>query len=127
MGGKDLLIEAVAQVIHVFVTTISNIPKNICKEITNSISQLWWGDDDDHKRMHWLTWGKCVWQKIEEVWVSMVPTLSTLLCLLNSVGDLLWRIESLYVQVLGPDIIRKVIFQKLSSKVVVSLPGKYFL
>jgi hypothetical protein len=98
MGGKDLLIEAVAQVIHVFVMIVFNIPKNICKGITNSISQLWRGDDDDHKRMHWLTWGKCVCQKIEEGMGFRVSTRSTLLCLLNCVRDLLWRIQSLYVQ-----------------------------
>jgi hypothetical protein len=34
--------------------------------------------------------------------------------------------ESLCARVLGPDIIRKVILKKLSSKVVVPLPGKVF-
>jgi hypothetical protein len=38
--------------------TVFNIPKNICKGITDAISQFWWGDDDDHKKMHWLAWWK---------------------------------------------------------------------
>jgi predicted alpha-1,6-mannanase (GH76 family) len=38
--------------------TVFNIPKKICKGITNAISQFWWSDDDDHKRMDWLAWWK---------------------------------------------------------------------
>jgi hypothetical protein len=34
MGGKELLTEAVAQAIHLFVMTVFNILKNICKGIT---------------------------------------------------------------------------------------------
>jgi hypothetical protein len=58
MGGKEVLLKAVAQAIPVFAMTVFKIPKNICKGITDAISQLWWGDDDDHKRMHWLAWWK---------------------------------------------------------------------
>jgi hypothetical protein len=49
MGGKEVLLKAVAQAMHVFAMTVFKIPKNICKGITDAISQLWWGDDYDHK------------------------------------------------------------------------------
>jgi hypothetical protein len=54
IGGKDMFIKAVAQAIPVFAMTIFNIPKKICKGIMDAISQLWWGDDDEHKKMHCL-------------------------------------------------------------------------
>jgi hypothetical protein len=66
--------KAVAQAIPVFAITMFNIPKNICKGITEAISQFWWGDDDEHKRMH-LVGGKCVFQKIKVGWVSETYTL----------------------------------------------------
>jgi hypothetical protein len=50
MGGKEALIKAISQAIPVFAMTVFNIPKKICKGITDAISQFWWGDDDDHKK-----------------------------------------------------------------------------
>jgi hypothetical protein len=58
MGGKEALIKAISQAIPVFAMTVFNIPKKICKGITDAISQFWWGDDDDHKKMHWVAWWK---------------------------------------------------------------------
>jgi hypothetical protein len=61
MGGKDVLRKAVMQSIHVSGMTVFKIPNNICKGITNAILQLWWDNDDDNKRMHWILWWKmCV-------------------------------------------------------------------
>jgi hypothetical protein len=58
--GKELLINAVSQAILVFAMTIFNIPENFFKGISDAVSQLWCGvdDDDDHKRMHWVAWCK---------------------------------------------------------------------
>jgi hypothetical protein len=42
----------VAQAIPVFSSTIFDVPKETCNEISDAIFKLWWGDDDDHKRMH---------------------------------------------------------------------------
>ena len=56
--GKEILIKSVAQAIPVFAMSVFNIPKGICKEITDLIAQFWWGDNKEHKRMHWYTWWK---------------------------------------------------------------------
>ena len=61
MGGKEILIKSVAQAVPVYAMMVFKVPKKICKGITDTISQFWWGDDNDHKRMHWLEWWKlCV-------------------------------------------------------------------
>ena len=51
-GGKEILIKAVAQAIPVFTMSVFSLPKGVCKDITDLIAQFWWGDDEDHKRMH---------------------------------------------------------------------------
>lgn len=56
MGGKEVLIKLIAQVALVFEMMVFQIPKNICKGITYVISQYWWSDDDDNKRIHWKAW-----------------------------------------------------------------------
>jgi hypothetical protein len=52
MGGKEVLLKEIAQAMPVFAMTGFKIPKNVCKGITDAILQLWWVDDDDHRRMH---------------------------------------------------------------------------
>ena len=69
MGGKQLLLKAIAQAIPVFAMSVFGLPKVICKEITDLISQFWWGDDEEHRRMHWYTWWKLFYPKCEGAWV----------------------------------------------------------
>jgi hypothetical protein len=58
MGGKEILIKSIAQAIPVYAMMVFKIPNKICKGITNAISRYWWGDDNNHKRMHWQEWWK---------------------------------------------------------------------
>ena len=58
MGGKEILINSIAQAVPVYAMMVFKIPKNICNGITSTISQFWWGDDDEHKRIHWQEWWK---------------------------------------------------------------------
>lgn len=58
LGGKEVLIKSVAQAVPAYAMMLFNIPKSICKGITDAISQFWWGDDDEHRRMHWQAWWK---------------------------------------------------------------------
>ena len=65
VGGKEILLKAVAQAIPVFAMSVFSLPKGICKEITDIIAQFGWGDDEDHRRMHWMAWWKLCIPKSE--------------------------------------------------------------
>jgi hypothetical protein len=52
MGGKEVLLKAIVQAIPTFAMSVLKIPKQICKGITNAMSQFWWGDDANRRRMH---------------------------------------------------------------------------
>jgi hypothetical protein len=58
LGGKEILIKSIAQPIPVYVMMVFKVPNNICKGITDAISNYWWGDDNDHKRIQWFEWWK---------------------------------------------------------------------
>jgi hypothetical protein len=58
MGGKEVLIKSIAQAVPVYAMMVLKIPKNVCKGISDAISNFWWGDDDEHKRIHWKAWWK---------------------------------------------------------------------
>lgn len=40
------------------------IPKGVCKKITDSIDQFWWGYDNEKKQMHWYTWWNMCFPKM---------------------------------------------------------------
>jgi hypothetical protein len=65
IGGKELLIKAAIQAIHVYAMSVFLLPKNICKRITDIISQFWWRDDDQGRKMHWYAWWKLCFPKEE--------------------------------------------------------------
>ncbi|XP_072146497.1 uncharacterized protein [Setaria viridis] len=53
LGGKETLIKSIAQAVPVYAMMVFRILTKICKGITSVISQYWWGDEEDHKRIHW--------------------------------------------------------------------------
>jgi hypothetical protein len=62
-GGKEILLKYVVQAIPIFAMSVFSLPKGLCKEINDLIAQFWWGDDEEHKRMHWYTWWKLCYPK----------------------------------------------------------------
>jgi hypothetical protein len=65
MGAEEILLKAVIQSISVFAMGVFKIPKNICKSITDAMAAFWWGDTDDHKKMHWRAWWRMCIPKID--------------------------------------------------------------
>jgi hypothetical protein len=63
--GKEILLKAVAQAIPVYAMSIFQIPKGVCKGMMDAISQFWWGDDENDKKMHWFAWWKLCYPKNE--------------------------------------------------------------
>ena len=45
--------------------SVFSIPKGVCKEIMDVIAQFWWGDDEEHRKMHWMAWWKLCISKSE--------------------------------------------------------------
>jgi hypothetical protein len=86
LGGKEILIKAIAQAIPVFAMMVFKIPKNICKGISDAISQFWWGDEEEQKHMHWKLGGNYVYQRRVEVWDLEICNVLIYLCLQNRFG-----------------------------------------
>jgi hypothetical protein len=65
VGGKEILLKAVVQAIPVYAMPVFQIPKGICKRMTDAIAQFWWGDDENNNKMHWMAWWKMCYPKNE--------------------------------------------------------------
>jgi hypothetical protein len=58
VGGKEILLKAIAQAIPTYAMLVFKIPKGICKAIVAAIARFWWGEKDGKKCMHWYSWWK---------------------------------------------------------------------
>jgi hypothetical protein len=110
IGGKEMLIKAVAQCIPVYAMSVFKIPIGVCKRIADVIAQFWWGGEEENKKCTGIHGGSYVFLNTKVEWVSEICTPLIRRCLLNNVGDFLMNL-SLYVQkCFGLNIIRMGIF-----------------
>ncbi|OMO94917.1 reverse transcriptase [Corchorus capsularis] len=62
MGGKEIMIKAVASALPAYVMSIFKIPKKVCKEMQSAIINYWWGQTENERKIHW-----CDWQKLTDL------------------------------------------------------------
>jgi hypothetical protein len=65
IGGKEILLKAVAQAIPVYAMSVFLVPKGVCKKVMDAIMKFWWGDDENSNKMHWFAWWKLCYLKSE--------------------------------------------------------------
>ena len=58
IGGREILIKAVAQVIPTYTMSSFLIPKGLCEEIEGMIRKFWWGQRQDESKIAWVSWEK---------------------------------------------------------------------
>ena len=54
--GREVLIKSVAQVILVYVMNCFLLLVGFCDEVNSMMGQFWWGQKNEEKKMHWLSW-----------------------------------------------------------------------
>ncbi|XP_050369122.1 uncharacterized mitochondrial protein AtMg00310-like [Argentina anserina] len=65
MVGKEVMIKSVVQTIPTYVMSVFEIPKPICQELHRVMAEFWWGDTDNGKKIHWMTWDRMCQSKEE--------------------------------------------------------------
>ncbi|KAL0011421.1 hypothetical protein SO802_006529 [Lithocarpus litseifolius] len=58
IGGKEILIKAVAQAVPTYTMSCFLIPKGLCEEIEGMIRKFWWGQRQDESKIAWVSWEK---------------------------------------------------------------------
>ncbi|OMO55679.1 reverse transcriptase [Corchorus capsularis] len=65
LAGKEILIKAVASSIPAYVMMCFKFPKKVCADINSMVANFWWGQQDNEKRIHWVSWEKMTLPKEE--------------------------------------------------------------
>ena len=53
-AGWEIVIKTVAQVIPTYSMCLFKLPNVICDKINSLLSNYWWGQTKDEKKIHWI-------------------------------------------------------------------------
>jgi hypothetical protein len=55
-GAKEALIKSVVQAISTYPMSVFKFSAGLCEELMKITRDFWWGDENDRRRMHWMSW-----------------------------------------------------------------------
>ena len=58
IGGKEILIKAVTQMVLTYTMSCFLILKGLCEEIKGMIRKFWWGQRQEESKIVWVSWEK---------------------------------------------------------------------
>ena len=67
MGGREILIKAVAQVVPTYTTGCFLLPKGLCDDIEGMMQNFWWGQRQQKSKIAWVGKSKMCKEKRKEV------------------------------------------------------------
>lgn len=57
-AGKETLIKAVAQATLTYIMSCFKLPDSLCQELSSMISDFWWGQKANERKISWVAWDK---------------------------------------------------------------------
>ena len=54
MGGKEILIKAVAQTIPIYTMSCFQLPNGLCDDLESMMRNFWWGQKDQETKIAWV-------------------------------------------------------------------------
>lgn len=63
--GKEILIKTITSAIPVYAMSCFRLPVSLCKEVNGIVSQLWWGQKQNEKKLHLVLQSKMCDRKSE--------------------------------------------------------------
>ena len=56
IGGKEILIKAVAQAISTYTMSCFKLPNSLCLDLNLLMGRFWWGQNGERRKIHWVKW-----------------------------------------------------------------------
>jgi hypothetical protein len=58
MAGKEILVKSVLQAVGTYPMGCFQFSKGQCGELSAVASRFWWGDLENKRRVHWISWNR---------------------------------------------------------------------
>ena len=65
IGGREILIKAVAQAVPTYTMSCFQLPKTLCTDLENMMRNFWWGQKDKEHKIAWVSWKKMCKSKLQ--------------------------------------------------------------
>ena len=56
VGGKEVLIKAVAQALPTYSMSCFKLPRGLCEHLNSLIRWFWWGSKEGERKTCWVAW-----------------------------------------------------------------------
>ena len=64
-AGKEVLIKAIAQATTTYTMSCFKLSDFLCRELNSIVSQFWWGQKNNERKMTWISWENMCTPKVE--------------------------------------------------------------
>ena len=68
IGGKEVLIKAVAQAIPTYTMSCFQLPKSLCEDLEKLMRSFWWGQKHQETKMAWVGGRQCASPNLKGEW-----------------------------------------------------------
>ena len=65
MGGKEVLIKAVAQAIPAYTMSCFQLLQSLCDDLESMMRNFWWGQKQSETKMYWVSWKRMCFSKAD--------------------------------------------------------------
>ncbi|XP_010472440.1 PREDICTED: uncharacterized protein LOC104752070 [Camelina sativa] len=65
LGGKEVLLKAVAMALPVYAMSCFRLSKNLCRKLTSAMCEFWWSNCQGRRKIAWVAWKKLCKSKSE--------------------------------------------------------------
>lgn len=57
-AAKEVHVKSVVQALPTFTMGVFKMSKGFCEKYERLIREFWWGEEEGHRRVHWMSWDK---------------------------------------------------------------------
>lgn len=55
-AAKEVHVKYVVQALPTFIMSVFMLSKRFCDKYEKFIREFWWGEEDGHRKVHWMSW-----------------------------------------------------------------------
>jgi hypothetical protein len=65
-SAKETLVKSVAQALTTHTMSVFKFSAGLCDDLSQIIRNFWWGDEEDRRKVHWMSWDRMTKPKTQE-------------------------------------------------------------